>query len=174
VTTWKPDGKSYDLVQCVFGVFLLPDLDRDTTHLISLLREGGRLGVTVWAKGALENFGRTLYDVITRYRPDLAERPPIGAPIERINTEPLLHTWLYSLGLRDITIHTHPHSVHLTPEMAWGLVLGTGFRGLLSGLDPDTIDSIRTDLLSTLSERAIASADATSLIGVGRTGGHGP
>jgi ubiquinone/menaquinone biosynthesis C-methylase UbiE len=169
VTTWKPDEPPYDLIQCVFGVFLLPDLDRDTTHLINLLRDGGRLAVTIWAKGALEPFSRTLYEIVTRHRPELANRPHFGAAIERINTEPLLHAWLNSLGLRDITIHTHPHTLHLTPETAWNLVTGTGFRGLLTGLDPTTIQTVHTELLTTLTERRIHTETTSALIAIGHT-----
>jgi SAM-dependent methyltransferase len=170
ITAWKPDdGAGYDLVQCVFGVFLLPDLDRDTTHLINLLRDGGRLAVTIWAKGALERFSATLYQIVTRHRPELANQPHFGAPIERINTQPLLRDWLTSLGLRDITIHTHPHTQHLTPQTAWNLVTGTGFRGLLTGLDPTTIDTIHTELDATLTERGIHTEDTSALIAIGGT-----
>jgi trans-aconitate methyltransferase len=166
VTTWTAK-EPYDVVQCVFGVFLLPDLDRDTTHLIGLARPGGRIGVTVWAKGALETFGRTLFEVLAGYRPETADRPRSAGVIERINTEPLLHAWLDSLGLRDISVHRDTRQLSLTPDTAWGLVTGSGFRGVLAGMDQPTITDFRADLLTALADRRIDLVDASTLTAVG-------
>jgi SAM-dependent methyltransferase len=169
VTSWKPDGERYDLVQCAFGVFLLPDLDRDTAHLISLLRPGGRFGVTVWAKGALESIGRAIYEVATRHRPEQDRRPVSGRAIERIDTEPLLDAWLTSLGLHDIRVHRDAGGIPLTAETSWALVLGSGFRGLLAGFDATTVAVVRTEFLTTLAERGVDSADTTVLTGIGHS-----
>jgi SAM-dependent methyltransferase len=51
VNGWTPPGRRpYDLVLCVFGVSFLPDLGAGGAHLLSLLRQGGRLAMTTWER----------------------------------------------------------------------------------------------------------------------------
>jgi ubiquinone/menaquinone biosynthesis C-methylase UbiE len=71
VTTWQP-AQPYDVVQCAYGVFFLPDMDTSTKRLIGLLRDGGRFGVSTWWRPALEDFGRALTDTIADFRPTAA------------------------------------------------------------------------------------------------------
>lgn len=73
---WKPDdGRPYDVVQCVHGVFFLPDMDASVSRLTGLLRPGGRLVVTAWAQGAMESFGRLSAEAVERVR-----KTPTGSP----------------------------------------------------------------------------------------------
>jgi ubiquinone/menaquinone biosynthesis C-methylase UbiE len=68
-TTWDP-GKDhrYDVVQCVHGVFFLPDMDASVSSLTGLLRPGGRLVVTAWAQGAMEGFGQLFAEAVALVR----------------------------------------------------------------------------------------------------------
>ena len=49
---WEPTG--YDLVQCVLGLAASSDLDAETRRLIERARPGGRVVITLWARGALD------------------------------------------------------------------------------------------------------------------------
>jgi hypothetical protein len=63
----------------------------------------------------------------------------------------------------------HLLELPLTPELAWQVVLGTGFRGLLSRFDGDTYqtDEVRAGLLRWLDRLGLRTLDASSLAGIG-------
>lgn len=70
-----PDA-GYDVLSISYGVFFLPDMDRTFWRLVSLVRQGGRAGVTVWRRGAMEEFSSIVFDVASRYSPDCASTAP--------------------------------------------------------------------------------------------------
>jgi ubiquinone/menaquinone biosynthesis C-methylase UbiE len=167
VTAWAPTGGAYDLVQSGFGVFFLPDMDAASARLVGLLRHGGRFAVQTWRQGALVAFAECLFDEV---RAASATPPPTPSPstaAERINTADKLAGWLATLGLTDVEVTEIPFRPALTPELAWGLVCGTGFRGLLSSFDGDTTARIRAGLLRRLDDRGLRTLDAGSLVGIG-------
>ncbi|MFC6081337.1 class I SAM-dependent methyltransferase [Sphaerisporangium aureirubrum] len=164
---WRPaDGSRYDVVLCVHSVLLLPDLDASAARLVELVRPGGRFAVTTWANGALEEFRVALYGAAERERGPLAA-PPARGPVVRLGSEDGMRNWLARLALKEVSVRRIPLSVPLTADLAWLLVLGTGFRGVIRGLDADATRRVRDDLVSTLDARGIHSLDATSLTGVG-------
>lgn len=61
--TWAP-AERYDLVQCVLGVFFLPDMAAATRHLVGLTRPGGRIAITIWRRGAIEPLGAALREAL--------------------------------------------------------------------------------------------------------------
>ncbi|MEV0831420.1 class I SAM-dependent methyltransferase [Nonomuraea rubra] len=88
-TTWE--GPAYDVVQCVHGVFFLPDMDASVSRLADLLRPGGRLVITTWAQGAMERFGRLLGEAVGHVRRAQVEPPTSRQAASRIGTEEDLH-----------------------------------------------------------------------------------
>ncbi|MET8863801.1 class I SAM-dependent methyltransferase [Nonomuraea sp. NPDC004580] len=73
--TWQ--DRPYDVVQCVHGVSFLPDMDVSVTRLAGLLRPGGRLAITTWAQGAMEDFGRLFAEAVEHVR-QAPVAPPSG------------------------------------------------------------------------------------------------
>nr|WP_230591120.1 class I SAM-dependent methyltransferase [Rhodococcus fascians] len=67
-TAWEPPSTvpdaGYDALACSYGIFFLPDPERDFSRLVSLVRPGGGVGVTVWRQGAIEAFSRAYFEVI--------------------------------------------------------------------------------------------------------------
>jgi ubiquinone/menaquinone biosynthesis C-methylase UbiE len=170
VTSWQPSDGPYDLVQIGFGMHLLPDLDAGGAHLVGLLRRGGRFAVQTWRRGALVAFAECLYDAVRRATPDPPATPGSTEAVERLHTPAGLRGWLASLGLADVQTWEIDFQPPLTPELAWGLECGTGFRGLLDPFDADTVTEIRADLLRRLDDRGLDTLDAGSLIGLGTRG----
>ncbi|MBB2910768.1 SAM-dependent methyltransferase [Streptosporangium becharense] len=167
-TRWVPaDGEPYDLVLCVHGIFFLPDMDAAAARLAGLLRPGGRFTVTTWAKGALERFGMALHAAVERERGTPPESPSNRDSVTRIDSEDGMHAWLAGLGLVRTRVRRVPLTVPLTADLAWLLVIGSGFRGMLDGMEPEAVVRVREGLLGLLDERGIDSVDATSLVGVG-------
>ncbi|MEO3808196.1 class I SAM-dependent methyltransferase [Sphaerisporangium sp. B11E5] len=165
-TAWEADP--YDVAMCVLGVFMLPDMDASVGRLTRLVRPGGTFAVTTWAAGALENFGVALSDTIHHERGTEPGSPASRDSVTKIATERKLGDWLTGLGLTGVTVSRVPLTLTVTDDLAWLLVTGSGFRGMLDGLEPAAVSRVRDNLLVTLRERGISTLDATTLVGVGR------
>jgi SAM-dependent methyltransferase len=166
-TQWPQ--RDYDLVQCVYGVFFLPDMDRDSARLVSLLRPGGRFVVTTWADGAISPVPEILGDAVVAEGGQLQRSEGRGTG-ERIDTHDKLADWLVGLGLRDVHVVTREHSMPLNAATSWAIVMGSAMRMRLGGLDKSTIERVRVRFLDLLAARKVERMNAVSLIGMGRTG----
>lgn len=165
VTTWEP--ADYDLVQCVLGIFFLPDVEADTRLLIERARPGGRVAATVWARGAFE----PLPEVLVSTLPDdtSSDLDELTKPtIELADTPGSLAHWLAGLGLVDVRAEAVQRHLDLTPELAWQLVRGTALRAVVADLDEAALDGVRERYLAALAEREVHTIDVTTLIAVGR------
>jgi ubiquinone/menaquinone biosynthesis C-methylase UbiE len=167
VSTWRPGEGPYDLVQSAYGVFFLPDMDAGARHLVSLLRGGGRFAIQTWRRGALADYARCLFEAVSGELGRPIERPPSAAAGERIDSQEKLRKWLTSLGLAETRVHEVRFVEPLTPELAWDMALGMGWRGLLADLDKAAELRIRDGLMARIAERGLAELDASSLAGIG-------
>ncbi|HYZ56548.1 MAG TPA: hypothetical protein VE733_24055, partial [Streptosporangiaceae bacterium] len=86
---------------------------------------------------------------------------------ERIDSVPKLGQWLSSLGLTEVRVWEVPCVQPLTPDLAWGLVRGTGWRHLLTACNEAAAQRIRAGLLARIEQRGLAELDASSLTGIG-------
>lgn len=165
VTSWG--GAGYDLVQSALGIFFFPDMEAGTRHLIGTARSGGRVAFTIWRRGAMDPAGRQLAlavaEVTGAEQP--GERPK--RPGDRINQPDTFAAWLNDLGLSEVDVTVHERALPMTPEIAWLLVLGSGYRGVLGGLDPDQVARVRDRYLARLDEVGLTELDATTLVGTG-------
>lgn len=165
VTSWG--GTGYDLVQSALGIFFFPDMEAGTRHLIGTAGPGGRVAFTIWRRGAMDPAGRQLALAVaeaTGAEPP-GERPK--RPGDRINRPDAFATWLDDLGLSEVDVAVHERALPMTPEIAWLLVLGSGYRGVLSDLDPDQVARVRDRYLARLDEVGLTELDATTLVGTG-------
>lgn len=164
VTSWS--GGDYHLVQSVLGVFFFPDMAAGTEHLIGRTRPGGRVGVTIWRRGAMEAAGHHLHAAIAQVTgAEPVHRP--AHPIDRINQPDAFLAWLTDRGLTDVTVATHDLRIPANPEVAWLVITGSGFAGALSGLRPGDTDAVRDAYLESLHRAGVDEFDATTLIGLG-------
>jgi ubiquinone/menaquinone biosynthesis C-methylase UbiE len=167
VTSWTAP-EPYDLIQCGYGIFFLPDMDASARRLAGLLRPGGRMSLATWAEGALEEFGSLLHECAMAERPGEQAAPsPARQASDRINTEQTLSDWMDRLGLRQVRVERITLRITLRPDIAWPLVTGTAFRGLLLGLDEAAVTRVRGRFLEGLTSREIDTLDAATLVGVG-------
>ncbi|MEV0831421.1 hypothetical protein [Nonomuraea rubra] len=60
-----------------------------------------------------------------------------------------------------------PLRIPLDAALDWRVVLGSGFRGMLAGLEEPAAGQVRATFLRLLGERGMTELDATSLIGAG-------
>ncbi|WP_265523433.1 class I SAM-dependent methyltransferase [Oerskovia flava] len=165
-TTWGRPA-TYDLVQCVLGVFFFPDMEAGTRHLLSLARPGGRAALTIWRRGAIEPVGSALAEVVGVPDPFKADSDGETPLISRVNTVDAWGEWLTGLGLGDVTVHEAPHTLRLDDDLAWRLVVGSGYRGFVADLDDAQREDVRVRYLAELQHRGLATVDATTLVGTG-------
>jgi len=162
VTSWPEQG--YDLVQCVLGVFFLPKMTADSARLAELARPGGRVAFTIWRSGAVAEAGRRCADAVQHV---LGVRWPERARhlIEEIGRPPVFAGWLAQLGLQDVEVQLHRHSVAMTPDVAWLMVRGSGFRSMTEGLTAEQLDQVQERYLDGTIGTVL---DATTMTGTGR------
>ncbi|GGL96809.1 class I SAM-dependent methyltransferase [Nakamurella endophytica] len=168
VTAWPEDG--YDLVQCVLGVFFFPDMDAGTRHLVGRARPGGRVGITVWRRGAVVAAGRALAAAVGRQRGAEVPAPEASARLDAVADPEGLAGWLAGCGAADVQVTTVEHALPTDPVSLWLLVTGSGYRGLLSGLSAEAVEAVRSDYLDQLAGGT--PVDTTTLVALGRVGGR--
>ncbi len=167
VTTWRPEDGAYDLVQCCYGVFFFPELDAGATHLVDLLRPGGRLAVTTWVEGGMDTIVRTARTAALKVRPEPGNPSGAPDPRTRMNTADRLGEWLTSLGLADVEVHQVEFRQPLLADDAWMFFLGAAPRRFLAGMDADQVARVRELFYADLAENRVTHLDASTLIGVG-------
>ena len=164
VSTWEADG--YDLVQCVLGVFFLPDMDTGTEWLVRCARPGGRVGVTIWQRSALVPAGEALLGAVGAVLGRPVDTPRASARVQELGDPDSFGTWLRARGVEDVRVTTLPHVLPMDPAVLWLLVTGSGFRGMLAGLGEAEVDAVRTEYLGRLAGGG--PVDATTLVALGR------
>lgn len=166
VTTWTTGG--YDVVQSALGIFFFPDMTAGTDHLISLARPGGRVVFTIWRGGAMAAAGRAMGRAIAEVTttPPAPPRPP--HLIDQINQPDAYAAWLTGRGLTGVEVTVHELALTMTPEVAWLVIVGSGFRGGLEKVPTGQHDAVRDRYLTVLRDEGLSRLDATTLIGTGR------
>ncbi|GAA3383640.1 class I SAM-dependent methyltransferase [Cryptosporangium minutisporangium] len=165
VTTWT--GADYDVVQCALGIFFFPDMTAGTEHLISRARPGGRVALTIWRGDAMAAAGHHLGRAVAEATntPALGQRPP--SLIDRINQADSYAAWLAERGLTDVDVTVEERHLTMSPEVAWLVILGSGYRAALVKLSPDVVEGVRERYLASLRADGVTELDATTLIGSG-------
>ncbi|MCW1250410.1 methyltransferase domain-containing protein [Acaricomes phytoseiuli] len=168
VTAWR-GHRSYDAVLCSYSLFFFEPMDRGAGHLISLLRPGGRFVVNTWARDALSPLAETILAAAVAERPRLAGVVP--APnynMSLIDQPEAFSRWLGERGLQNIQVTALRNRLTVDPEMAWTLVLGSGWRTLLPR-DPEAMVRVRRTFLDRLREHGeLTELNSDTLLATGQ------
>jgi SAM-dependent methyltransferase len=171
-TAWAPDGEAaYDVVQCVYGIFFLPEMDAAAARLAGLLRPGGRFAVTTWERDAIVPVPELMAQAVEHVRGEALPPEARRLPGASINTPDSFHAWLSALNLRDVAVTVLRRQFPLDHEQAWTLILGGGLRAFVMGLEPEDVERVRTRFVGLLDEHGVSTFNATTLVGVGTTPG---
>lgn len=174
-TTWEPPSSvpaaGYDALASAYGVFFLPDMDLAVARMLHLVRPGGRFGVAVWRTGAMDECTETYFDALRRRVPGSVSPGATRASglaqeqSHRIDTPEKLAAWLTGLGGTAAEVGELSNLVPATEELAWNLVLSSELRAPLGDLDAATVEAVRTEFVTLLTERDVHTVDAGTLIG---------
>ncbi|WP_024876701.1 class I SAM-dependent methyltransferase [Saccharomonospora piscinae] len=173
VLTWDGGAEpydGYDLVQCGYGVFFFPDMDAGARALLRRLRPGGRFAVSSWLAGGMDRIVPVGHAAAVPERPELAQGQRPSAS-DRLNSEDRVRSWLLSLGLVDVEVHTVDYRFSLHPDDAWTFYLGAALRGFVQGLPPEALERVRARFEAGLREADLGTLDASSLLARGRLPG---
>lgn len=157
----------FDLVLCGFGVFFPPDIVRAAREMRRVLRPGGRVAFSVWARDAFEPLEGLFLARIDRYGvPRL--RASRSGWMELCEPAHVL-TLLEQGGFGDGRVVREPAGYFIEPEEWWEFRWPTA-QSMLSRLSPESFERFKQE---TLEEAAAFRTDrglwldATALIGVG-------
>jgi ubiquinone/menaquinone biosynthesis C-methylase UbiE len=148
-------ARSFDAVLLVFGLFMVPDMPALARDLWKLVKPGGRMVITVWARGLLEPAYSAFFDAVGAQAPDLAPQDPGWLHV----ADPTgLRATLTGGGVPDdaIEIISEPAVHELgNAEEFWTIALGSGMRGTLDRLPTDAHAPVRRHVLELIEANGI-------------------
>ncbi|QPK63218.1 class I SAM-dependent methyltransferase [Methylomonas sp. LL1] len=155
---------SFDAVVCVFGIFFVPDMNAAVRELWRMVKPGGRLAITTWGPNLFEPANGAFWEAIHLERPDLHRA---FNPWERISEPDGLRQMLAEAGVQivDILAESGTHPLN-EPEDWWKIAMGSGYRGTLEQLAPDTFKRVRQGNLSRLFEERVTAIETNVIYAI--------
>jgi ubiquinone/menaquinone biosynthesis C-methylase UbiE len=162
------EDATFDVVLCGFAVWFLPDILRGMREMRRVLRPGGRLAFSTWAKQSHEPMMEMMQARLERY--GTRRVPPPAESWKKCEEPEHLLTLLEKTGFRDRQVVPQPAGYFIEPEDWWTFLWGAAPRGRLSRLPPESLEPFRQEILdevkSLKGEHGIWF-DVTALIGIG-------
>jgi ubiquinone/menaquinone biosynthesis C-methylase UbiE len=157
--------RSFDAVLLVFGLFMVPDMQALVRDLWELVKPGGRLVITVWARGLLEPAYSAFFDAVGARQPDLVPQNPGWLHVADAAD---LRSALVGGGVPDevIEIISEPATHELRDaEEFWTIVVGSGMRGTLDRLPAGAREPVRRHVLDVIETNGITELPVDVLYG---------
>jgi SAM-dependent methyltransferase len=157
-------ASDFDAVICVFGIFFVADMAEGIRQLWARVRPGGRLAITTWGPRVFEPANGVFWDAVRAERPDLYKG---FNPWDAITTPESLRALFDAAGVPDVEIVAEDGTQPLaTPDAAWALIMGTGYRGTVEQLSQDARARVQARYLADVAARAIAAIDTNVVYAV--------
>lgn len=154
---------SFDVVQCVLGVFFVPDMAAQCAHLWRFVRPGGRLAVTTLGHGFLSPMLEAWKAAAAVVAPHIDARPPW----ERLDDPATLRAVLLAGGATDVAVAAETRVMPLPSADAWWpIVRGTGLRRFVDDMGPDAAERVRAHCAGWAREHDVRELRVTALFGV--------
>jgi SAM-dependent methyltransferase len=151
-------------VVCVFGVFFVPDRVGLVRELWRLVKPGGLLAVTTWARDVFSPLNTAYWSAVESVRPELAGG---FAPWDDLVEPEQVRSLLERAGTTNVTVELEEGEQELDgPDDAWAIVLGTGFRGTLDKLDAGDRERVRTQTFEAMQD--VTRVRASAIYGAAR------
>jgi ubiquinone/menaquinone biosynthesis C-methylase UbiE len=123
---------SFDVAVCAFGIFFVEDMDSQLSHIVSVVKPGGRIMITNF----LENYFQPLRDMLfARLSAYGVQNPPHAW--KRISNEDGCKQLFEKGGLTNIRVtHKNVGYYLASAEEWWDIVWNAGFRRMVARLSP--------------------------------------
>ncbi len=130
-------GNYFDAVMCSFGLFFLPDMAAALRHWQRVTKPGGRVMFTSFGSEAFQPMLDLFREQIGHYgQVQPAELRPY--PVEHLKNADNCRALLEQAGLFDVSVHSEQLGYHLRDASQWwDIIWNSGFRGLVSRLEPE-------------------------------------
>ncbi len=143
------DG-SFDAANCSFGVFFVPEMVETLAHIASKVKEGGPVVTTHFIEGSFEPLSELFREQVVRYG---IEPPPLGWM--RLGSEEQNRELYRDAGLTEVETFRFDVGYHFKrAEEWWEVIWNAGYRGLIAGLDEETLARFKAEHLE-----AVAALD---------------
>jgi SAM-dependent methyltransferase len=145
------DG-SFDLVLCQFGLMFVPDPVQALREMRRVLRDGGRVGVSVWS-----TLDRVKHETAQRflapYQPQLPPEQQLPGPVS-LGEPGLIEGYVAEAGFQDVTVQRHTFAiVYPNRQTYWqARTEGAHLRAALDALTPEQRQQLERDVLSELEQ----------------------
>jgi ubiquinone/menaquinone biosynthesis C-methylase UbiE len=162
-----PSG-SFDAVVCVFGLFFAPDMAEALRRMWGWVRSGGLLAVTTWGPRLFHPADALFWEAVRAERPDLYQG---FNPWERIAQPAALYDLFEESGIAGAKAEAE-EGVHPIPEPAdwWTVVMGSGYRGTVEALDPESRARVRERTLRALAATGAREVETNVIYAVAKKG----
>ena len=146
-----PD-RHFDAVVCVFGIFFVPDMERQVAELWRLVRPGGQLAITTWGARFWSPAYEIWLEAVRRVRPDLYAA---FNPWDRITTQEAVRKLLHDGGTQNIDVAAEDgYQALRTPEDFWTMALGSGLRWTIDQMGPQARE-VKHEILDRLAAAGV-------------------
>jgi SAM-dependent methyltransferase len=163
-----PDA-SFDAVVCVFGIFFVPDIERQVAELWRLVRPGGRLAVTTWGPRMFAPGYDIWCEVVRGLRPDLVSS---FNPWDRITTPDAVRSLFRDAGIADVEVQAEDGQQALRgPDEFWTIALGSGLRWAIDELGPQRAREARRAIVARLASKGVDRVETNVVYAVARKSG---
>ena len=133
-----PDAH-FDAANCSFGIFFVEDMCSALGHIAQKVKPGGRVVCSSFTVGAFQPIQEIFLDLLEEYG---IERPTLSW--KRIADEEKSSELFTTAELKNVQTQRHNAGYHLqNADEWWNVVWNAGYRGLVSQLDAEQLESFK-------------------------------
>ncbi len=149
IVDWPKD--SFDGLCCGFGVHFWSDMEKSLSRLACMIKPGGFVAMTSFAKGSFEPQTNLCLERFKSYGVKL----PDGYRLERLDNPQKTKELLEKVGLKNIESHQMQMGYYLKgAEQWWDLIFYTGFRAFLNQLFEEQVTRYKIEHLKEIESTA--------------------
>lgn len=138
----------FDLITCSFGVFFFTDPDTAVKNWQRVLKPGGKVILSTFAKDAFQPLMKQFRDDIESMGVNFPE-----TSWTRFFEPELCKTFLEDAGYQDVQVTTKQMGHHLSSEQDWWeIIWNSGLRGIVEMLPNDRVGEFRLTHLEHITE----------------------
>jgi SAM-dependent methyltransferase len=156
----------FDAVVCVFGIFFVADMAAGVQRLWERVGPGGQLAMATWGPRLFEPANGIFWHAVRAERPALYKG---FNPWDAITAPESLRALCEAAGVPDVEIAAEAGSHPIaTPEAAWALIMGSGYRGTLEQLEPDARARLEGHYRGLVASRGVERVEANVVYALAR------
>lgn len=158
------EDESFSAVVCVFGIFFVPDMERQVRELWRMVKPGGKLAITTWGQNFFEPLYGNWKRVIEKETPKLRSA---FNPWDRISSPESLKKLMQDAGTTNIEVAPEEGKQPIgSAEDWWTIALGSGLRWTIDQLAHDELVSVRRSNLSWAEKNNVTAVDTNVIYAV--------